>query len=258
MGRDLRECKIDQDHQERVFQWTEFIEGQAERVLRDMPWTPENEKAWSPRIASLVIEACSLIDSVFKAILPAGASAIVKGKDTPIGVKPSLEKLAAYFNPKRGLHDYRALFLSGTGHLIGPFSIWDPENTTYENPDWWETYNDLKHNRVQHLHEVTLRVAVQALAGAFLVVATSVELGEGLIRSGWLDTSRYVEYVALDDFRRHGPLAAEPNVHFPLESELFFTSVGSRRLPARIEDFQPSTYGASSRVRRFFPDRRPY
>jgi hypothetical protein len=124
-----------------------------------------------------------------------------------------------------------------------PFDGW----TSAAAPAWWRIHNRLKHNRLKHLRLATVEVALGALAGALLAIATTPELVRALVRRGWLETGPWnIEYAI--EFAEAGFAKAD----FTLDTKLFAIPLGPTPLPEDVHDFTPRTHTGSLRLRAFF------
>lgn len=141
--------------------WNYFLalDGDLERASRYVEFAPENYKTYSIEFAHLLFAASSEVDVVAK------------------GLCEHLDSNA----PRRNIKDYEILFnrLELGFHLS---EIWVPRyNLTLhpwenwgrgESPDWWASYNNVKHHRSTHFHEATLEHALNAMAGLLAMTFT--------------------------------------------------------------------------------------
>lgn len=58
-----------------------------------------------------------------------------------------------------------------SGYSISPFKEW----AAGTSPFWWDAFTNLKHDRLKHRQEATLRSAIYALAAAFVILTLSNE-----------------------------------------------------------------------------------
>ncbi len=45
-----------------------------------------------------------------------------------------------------------------------------PKTCTFQSPHWWQAYNKVKHHRDSHFHGASLKNALNALAGLFVLL----------------------------------------------------------------------------------------
>ncbi len=85
--------------------------------------------------------------------------------------------------------------------MIAPFHGWDAERPTQTLP-WYSAYNETKHDRETKLEEATLKMAIEAVAAAGIMVAAqfgpksldglaSHELGLEIAPPKWRCTEQY-------------------------------------------------------------------
>jgi hypothetical protein len=139
--------------------WTYYIalEQDMEQVARFVEFSENNYNTYSIELAHLLIAASSEVDVVSKALCSL--------------TSPTL--------PRENINDYRAalgtslpdlhaqqVYLPRYGLTLTPWTNW-ASNT---NPDWWRSYNRVKHHRHEHYEEANLKNALNALAGLFLIM----------------------------------------------------------------------------------------
>jgi hypothetical protein len=155
--------------------WNYFIalEKDMDALSRYIEFCPDNFHTYSIELAHLLLSAASEVDSVAKcicAILDPKANAqnineyrtiIRTGEDAETDVWPfnaapnkDVEKHRHRISAiKVYIQRYRLEFL--------PWGAWANNN----NPDWWTSYNKVKHERNAHFNKATLHNALNALAG---------------------------------------------------------------------------------------------
>lgn len=140
--------------------WNYFIalEKNLEDVSRYIEFCEENFDVYSIELAHLLFAASSEVDVVAKL-------------------------LCELFNPKarrENINDYRSILLAELpdlseievsinryGLVFKPWDNWSDSNI--DNPLWWCSYNEVKHQRDVHFNKATLKNAINAL-GALLVL----------------------------------------------------------------------------------------
>lgn len=132
------------------------LEHDLEQLSRYIEFVEPNYSVYSIELAHLLFAASSEVDVVAKL-------------------------LCEWFNPNErheNINDYRSrlliefpefpqseVFVPRYGLSLKPWSNW-AEN---RNPDWWKSYNNVKHRRNEHFHEATLKNSLNAL-GALLIL----------------------------------------------------------------------------------------
>jgi hypothetical protein len=160
--------------------WNYFLalEKDLEAVSRYIEFCPDNLKTYSIELAHLLLSAASEVDTLVKCIcgiLDPNAKpeninhyrSIIKaaeesetygfdisGRKDPIVAEEHKHRLSALkvYVPRYGLE-------------FVPWDSWAKD----KNPDWWHSYNKVKHERNRYFNEATLGNALQALAALLAV-----------------------------------------------------------------------------------------
>jgi hypothetical protein len=156
-------------------------ERQLEDFLGAIPLETAHLSVWSPVLASIILEAASQLDSLWKLQLRA------------LGKDPSKANIKDHFaNFGNSVAKRWLVVWSDGGHKFIPFEAWDAvtlfDKDQYPPVPWWQAYNDLKHDRWENKREATIRNAVFAVGGLFVAIVHSPLMGDGLRESGWLRT----------------------------------------------------------------------
>jgi hypothetical protein len=144
--------------------WNYFIalEDDLDALSRYIEFCPSNLNVFSIELAHLLFAAASEVDVVAKSICKIVApsakrenidhyrSVLNKPSGVPTCFKP-LSKIPVSV-PRYGL-------------AFKPWENWCED----KNPDWWRSYNNVKHERNKHFQEATLQNALNAL-GALLTL----------------------------------------------------------------------------------------
>jgi hypothetical protein len=158
-----------------ILAWEEYthLEEEFLEYLRYVPLAKEHYNVWSLHLGDHLLKTCSLIDSFFKrAIFCPQLNEIaeiekyreLENKNSNIGTHREI------FNPlyklsKQKMYDLR------TFESLVPFSKWDLN----QSPDWWNAYNDIKHDRFANKKEATLKVTLEALSALFILNVLHLE-----------------------------------------------------------------------------------
>lgn len=172
---------------------TSFVECEEAlaKVLRIVPWCTQHESVWSPTLTTVIMEACSQLDSLWghEAWLSPYVRAKKKRRDLTVCdhfqhfSNKSLTPLGARW----------VVFWGGDPAQIRPFEAWaDPRK--YAALEWWNVYNKLKHDRLENQEKATLLYAVSAVAGLFLAILLSDHCRYAVEAAGWLSASDAVSY----------------------------------------------------------------
>lgn len=204
-----------------------------------LPFVEANKQAISPKFVPIIIEACSLIDSIFRETTANKTQHY------------NLKKYGIEHEPTLSLDDDLSLFLSSPVQVLRPFKDW-----TKKQPDWWAAYNKLKHDRLNNYEVATYTNAVVAVAGLHQLMARNkIFVGE-FIKSGWININDDELMMTVASSAQLGALMRNPP-DMVIESRLFasptldnFVSPESEEDPRFIQvDYNYP--GLSNRVRGF-------
>jgi hypothetical protein len=138
--------------------WNYFIalEQDLELISRYIEFTESNFATFSIELARLLFAAASEVDVVAKLICEQAAPG---------------QRCA-------NIDDYRAILLMHFAEVsraiihiprygisFAPWENWEADR----NPDWWRSYNNVKHERNRHFPEATLRNALNAIGGLLIL-----------------------------------------------------------------------------------------
>lgn len=136
--------------------WQYFlaIEADLDATVRFVEPDPKNYETYSIEFAKILLSACSEVDVISK----------VLAKEIKPGSKPD------NINQHRSiiLHKYSGLphvpvTIPRFGITLQPWKSWD----SGKNPDWWKSYNSVKHKRHLHFGDANQINALQSVAALF-------------------------------------------------------------------------------------------
>jgi hypothetical protein len=168
-----------------------------------LPFVEANKQAISPKFVPIIMEACSLIDSIFR-------------ENTADKTKHyNLKKYGLEHEPRLSLHEDLSLFLNSPVQILRPFKDW-----TKKQPDWWAAYNKLKHDRLNNYEAATYTNAVLSVAGAHQLMARNkIFVGE-FIKAGWINVQDDELMMKVASSAQLGALMGNPP-DMVIESRLF-------------------------------------
>ena len=236
---------MDQTRAENLLRWYESIEHKLEMFLRDVPPQGQNFNTWSPLLADVIVDSCSLIDSLFRHISPAKIE--ISGTAKSRG-KLTISDYAVLYGTSLGLAQRKIICLLTPPEYREPFSSWASPSSSL---DWWKVHTDLKHDRIVNLDKAVLNVGIDALAGAFAALSSSHSLIRALLRRGWTNLGGYNPDLSAE-IETQGYRNMQRSMSFSIETTLFATVHGEEPLPDDIRDFCPTVYRGSARLVGFF------
>jgi hypothetical protein len=193
-----------------------LIEAMLGEVLEVVPYCQDHKNVWSPRLATILLEAGNLLDSLWKWETCTGKSG--PGKKNP-NIKDHFKRFGAKL-AKRWV-----VFWGEEGERIQPFAAWDG-TPVYQDLPWWKDHNAVKHERLTDKKLATLGNAVQALAGLFVAIFNCPSCWDAIWQEDWIDAGcrwSYPPNHLLGDATPLADIAAESRLFsYPVQS-------GSRR-----------------------------
>ena len=218
----------------------EHLERQLVQFKRFVPPLGQNQKTWSPRLATVVVESCILLDSIFRHA-SCGPIRMAGRRINRQNLK--LPHYCRLYSPKYNLANRKVILLSSPPEYRTPFVGW----AEHSAPAWWDVHNDLKHDRIPHLRRATWEMAIDALAGLLLVITFMPDFTMPLMRRNWIDFR-----VNPEIFLRWAKEGYPSHTASWLHTSFFAIPLGGDPLPGRIEDLRPANYGATSWLITFF------
>jgi hypothetical protein len=172
-----------------VLRWYEGLKEQTIDCIRVVPSHGNNLQVWSSKIATILVEACCLIESVFHHFRDDAATAQGKPK---MGNYLRPRDYAVLYNGLLRLPDRTAILLTDVPEYRSPFARWTdllngaPFDVKKHVPKWWDLYNCSKHRRIAVFWEFTLAMAIYALEGALVIISSVPAFAPALVRHEWL------------------------------------------------------------------------
>lgn len=138
--------------------WNYFLalEQDMERVARYIEFCEPNLSVFSVELARLLFGAASEVDVLAKLLCEEVAPGVPKG---------NIDQYRAALVPVLPDLPATEVFVPRYGLSFKPWVNW----ANGRNPDWWRSYNNVKHERNSYYDQATLKNALNAL-GALLVL----------------------------------------------------------------------------------------
>jgi hypothetical protein len=238
-----------------VIRWYQSLEEQLQEVLNVVPPQGKNpQTVWSPKLATVLVEACNLIESVLYDLIGSSPSydATTKKVTVPGESKPrkrdrlELHHYAQLYCGPLRLHACKAVFFHEPLGWQIPFDVWNGQASFRRPPDWWTVHNASKHRRLKHFAEFTLEKAIAALAGALVVIASAPaevaaqDLCWAMIQHEWIDPVSEDTPHWLPSFYAG---SACTDRHLCVETSLFAVLVGQTPIQGKVDQlWQNSGY----------------
>lgn len=188
-----------------VINWYIEAEKMLIEVLNFLPYCNEHKKVWSPKFITILNESCSLLDSLWRYEV------------NPTCNKLTIKDYCTYFRDR--MRPKWLIFWGVRAEKIQPFKSWCAKKPA-ESLKWWQTYQDIKHNRIENYNKATLENTVNALAALFLSILRCDKCNDALEQTNWISHSDtcHNAITCLSDaydcknsskFRNHDCVAAE-------------------------------------------------
>ena len=210
-----------------VLDWYEEAEGMLSKFLEYVPYCDEHERVWSPKLAIILQETCSQLDSLWK-----WEAAKIHGK--------SNADIRDYFKIYGADMAQRwVVFWADSAMKLEPFIAWRKAKAFLKGEarkyplDWWkEGYQKIKHNRLENRACADLKRVTNALAALFLAILRCERCWDYLWERHLMfwDDSGGMPYDPLDCLREDFGLMGNMNkcnlTYMVVESRLFSYPVG--------------------------------
>lgn len=201
-----------------VLSWYISAEQMLDDVLRVVPYCTSHENVWSPVLATVLLESCSQLDSLWN--FEARQSSCVTKK------KLEIPDYFCYFGEYLA---YRwVVFWGEEPEQFCPYEPWRSvsQYTTanYIPLDWWQAYNRLKHDRLRNRQEATLKRALHALAALFLNILRCEFCRDEVAQAGWLSAAPGAAHNPRTHLGEDSP--STKDAYVLAESKLFSYPVG--------------------------------
>src|SRR4051812_16913111 len=132
-----------------VIVWFTSTERMLSDVIDVVPYEPAHFDVWSPRLVTVLLEACSQLDSLLKH----------EASQTPAPIRGKIDIVKYFELFGKHLADKWSVFWSDEPTKVHPFEEWrglaSYTKTSYKGRElpWWSAYNDVKHDRILNRKE---------------------------------------------------------------------------------------------------------
>ncbi len=146
------------------------LEDQLLTCMEFIPFTEHNRTIVSPKFVPIILEACTLIDSILYEL---------SGSQSR---KPTFRNHAKLQEQNLDLADTTSILLTTPIDFLKPYDNWSKRV-----PVWWNSYNKLKHDRFNNYEFATYETAIQSLTGLHQLLSKSRLFTSHLIKNGWFN-----------------------------------------------------------------------
>jgi hypothetical protein len=245
---------MDQFVANEVLRWYERLERSVLEFGERVPLTTENETLKAPILASVLIDACSLLDSMFRDMTPDPVSVNGKSKSRR---DCNIVDFASLHSDPLNLPNTRSVVLVSPPRYRAPFEGWKTLNMNqgYTSLPWWQAYTDVKHDCLSNLDKATVGSTLDALCALNQTIARRLDMIRIVMRHGWFPSGTYDISYVLGEVNE-GKLPDR----FVIQTKLFAVPVGpprgsspaSRQFPADLKDLNPYFFQCKKEFLEFF------
>ena len=162
------------------------LERRFEAFVRVVPIAPEHNRVHSPILASILLDACSVLETVLKSAMDHprynAINNIASIRARRYSNAPpflNIGNLRTVFRPD--MFYAKPVWYLPRGESSFPWYVWrNPQG----QPRWWNAYNAVKHSRFQNASQATLLTTLHALKALFLALVQALEFRERLVSRG--------------------------------------------------------------------------
>ena len=193
-----------------------------------------------PLLSGIIVEAGGLVDSILRREFDLSDSRL---KRENLRINHFREQ----YEEKFSLSSKNTIIYQHPPVLLNPFRGWSlPSNIDGAKLEWWDTYNKLKHERIEHYSKCTLSNAVLSLCALHQVLSVLPCFFKALIAHDMIRLSGYAIPYAIKSIEQ-----GKEDMPFLSESDLFATPYGNIRFPDNLENISGAKFGGSKRLEQF-------
>lgn len=225
---------MDQKDAELVLDWYLDLECRFTGLLGTIPYGPESETIILPSISSVVLEACSLIDTVFRTEFRGHKK---KTRDL------KMPDYAVFYENAYAFSERRTVHLRYPIEYVVPFDGWIA-NKKYKGTEWWKAYNELKHDRIANYSKSTMKTALHSLCALHQIVAVLPSFINCLLRRNLMLIGNW-NPLFVKDVLNGETSNADYGVKAAFETDLFCSPTRVDNFPSDILQLRFNEYGPS-------------
>ena len=228
---------MDQIKADLVVKWYIELEGRLLETLKITLYTPETENIFLPPLSNVLLDACSLLDAIFREEFVGS----INRRDL------SINNYCTYFESQLSLSTHRTIIYQYPLLYIQPFKGWLSPSGSYQQLEWWMAYNKIKHDRILEYKRATLKNTVQCLCALHQVVSLSRTFLDALIRHDFVSFGNWGKEYAKEAIYQTN----NDQVTLIVETDLFATPVGAKRFPENTQNISPYHFSFGKKLWRF-------
>lgn len=198
------------------------LERRLADFLRVVPYESAHMRTYSPVLAAILLDACSLTESILKSTMDhARYNAITS-------ITQLRAKRYSTTPPYLNINDLRLVFRSDMFYAkkvwllsrgVASFPWYQWRARAVQHPKWWTAYNRAKHDRFGNATHATLNNTLHALKGCYLCLVSSLEFRARLVERGLIRSRNLSAHVLLPICGAWEPLPSKETI---VSSSLLF------------------------------------
>lgn len=213
------------------------IEDRLVNFTKYIPYNDSNKDVFLPLLSSVIVEAGSLIDTIFREEYECNA----KRKNNL-----KIHDFAKYYERKFEFSKIKTLLFIYPPSYFSPYNGWINTDTgKYVTLSWWDNYNKLKHNRIAKYDLSTMELAFKVVCALHQIISRFTSFINALHRKGMISFSGSYNYVK-EQIKNE-----KIEQTLIIESKLFATPLGKYSFPENPNDINPMFFGSSDKLSRF-------
>ena len=135
-----------------------------------IPYSDNHKNVVSPKFIPIILEACTLIESILKDITDSDET------------KQNFKIYSELHDNNLELSETISLFLSTPLQFLQPYKEW-----LTQTPKWWNAYNNLKHDRLNSYQYATYENAILSLSALHQLISKCCAFTDYIIEAGWIN-----------------------------------------------------------------------
>jgi hypothetical protein len=230
---------MDQIETNLVIEWYKELEDRLNQFLRTVPinW---NYNAVLPLLSGIITDAGGLVDSILRREFDLTGSKLKRHN-------LRINHFHDYYESRFSLSSKNTFIYQHPPVLLNPFREWFfPSDKKESRLEWWDSYNKIKHERIEHYGKCTLSNAVLSLCALHQVFSVLPCFFRSLIAHDMIRLKGYAIPYAIECIEQR-----KQDMPFLVETLLFATPYGNKRFPDKIENISGAIFGASERLQQF-------
>ncbi len=216
-----------------LYEWYSNLENRIRVILEIIPFGGRKDlkKISTPRLVPILVEAASIIDSIFRRLFPDRVLRPNKKYITKKGA--NIFDFFRELEADLKLTKTSSLAMISPPLLLIPFEEWS--DSAPNKLKWWRAYNRLKHDRIKWGEEANLLYTLNALCGLHQLMMKIPDILKYSLRFKWVHRGGYSPEALIDDI-------SKPNSSDFLSYTNYFCTPLKPTLWDSVDQIRPARY----------------